>query len=704
MRKVFAFLLGVGLVGLIFWGGFGDTGKLSPYLRLLLAESLQVKPASLPGLGIVPPKWEVTLPFPTGEPLRVLVKLRRPFFGERFLGLPVTVSTGTILGMKLNISDLLTLIASPDVVYVEPAWKAHPTLDKSLPAIGADILHMQVPPITGKGVIIGAVDTGIDYSHLDFRYDSNGDGYEDASRILYIWDQATGAKYTRSQIEEDIANGYGPNAGVVRETDTDGHGTHVMGIAAGDGSSSPARFIKFIGVAPEAWIIEVKTTFYTDDILRGVKYIFDKAEELGLPAVVNLSLGGQEGPHDGTSLFEQGLDKLAGPGHIIVVSAGNEGDKEIHVGRTLNGDSYTFSLIPSKDSLNFALWYPGKSSFTLTVVTPGGTPVFVPFGSTDSVSTPYGNIYVDNASGGQNPNNGDNEMVVNLSHLTSTAPWACTVSGSGRFDGWITSDNGTINGGDTQETIDEPGNARHVITVGAFNTKNRWDSIVGEEDFSSQYPLGELSSFSSRGPTRDGRIKPDVAAPGAWIASSMSASSSPPDYRICPDRVHTLLLGTSVAAPHVAGTAALMLSRDPTLTADEIKDKIIRTARTDGFTGPVPNDSWGWGKLAADAAVAAVPVPHPGPGEPLSIRLTENPVHDVAQFVYTIPPEATKGKLSVYNVAGELVFSASLSPGEGSYDWDLRNGDGLPLASGLYLFVLSAGTDRTPIGKLVIER
>jgi len=298
-------------------------------------------------------------------------------------------------------------------------------------------------------------------------------------------------------------------------------------------------------------------------------------------------------------------------------------------------------------------------------------------------------------------------MVVNLSGLIPYLPWMFTVSdaaGGGRFDGWITSDNGTINGGDTMETIDEPGNARHVITVGAFNTKNRWSSLAGEEDFSSQYPLGALSYFSSRGPTRDGRRKPEITAPGAWIAAALSADSPALDYITCPDEVHTLLLGTSMAAPHVVGTAALMLSLDSTLTADAIKDKIIRAAKADGFTGAVPNDTWGWGKLAADAAVAEVTLPHPGSGEHLSIRLAENPVHDAARFIYTVPVETTGAKLSIYNVSGRLVFSTPLSPGEGSYDWDLRNADGLPLASGLYLFVLSDGTGRTSIGKLVIER
>lgn len=708
MRRIFAFLFAVGLIGLISAVALGNAAKLSPYLRLLLAGNPEVTAEGLPGFGELPPGSGFTLPFPTGEPIRVLVKLTHPFFGTSFLGFPVTVSTGTIIGMRVPAESLLALIASPDVVYVEPAWKARPTLDRSVPAIGADLLHLQVPPVTGKGVIVGAVDTGIDYSHFDFRYDSNGDGIEEASRILYILDQ-TGlfnVTYTKAEIESDLGNGLGPHEGEVREEDTDGHGTHVMGIAAGDGSASSAGFV---GVAPQAWIIAVKTTFYTSDILAGVKYIFDKAHDLGLPAVVNLSLGGQDGPHDGTSLFEQGMDELAqGQGRAIVVSAGNEGDQLVHVGRVLAGDAYTFSLVPTEGSLDFVLWYPGTSSFTITIVPPGGAPLSVPSGSSDSASTPAGNVYVDNASGGVNPNNGDKEALVNISALTSHLPWSVTVTdagGGGRFDGWITSDNGTILGGDTSETIDEPGNAPHVITVGAFNTKNRWNSRAGEEDsFSSQYPLGELSYFSSRGPTRDGRRKPEIAAPGAWIASALSTSSPAPDYLTCPDGVHTLLLGTSMAAPHVTGTIALMLSVDPTLTSDEIKEKLIQTAKSDGFTGVVPNDMWGWGKLAADAAVTAVTPSQPDGGEVLSIRLAENPVHDSARFIYTVPADTDGVKLYIYDVSGRLVFSTPLAAGAGTYDWNLRDSGGLPLAPGLYLFVLSDYMTNTPIGKLVIAR
>lgn len=719
MRKLTAVLFIAVILSLLFAPlAQGRFKRLSPYLRAVLARAEGVEKLDLaafaPAVQVFTAKGVILPPaFPYGgesgeeERIGVLVKVRRPVWGRSFLGLPLGVSTGTILSMRVTLEELLLLATSPDVVYVEPAWKTEPKLDRSLPAIGVDRVHAQSPPVTGEGVIIGALDTGIDYTHLDFRYDGDGDGFEESSRILNIWDQTSGffgVYYDNEQIESELALG----VGLVRQADTDGHGTHVMGIATGDGSSSTAGFV---GVAPEAQLIMVKTPFYTSDILAGVDYIFDRAEELGLPAVVNLSLGGHEGPHDGTSLFEQGLDELTQePGRVIVVSAGNEGDRAIHVTHTLNGNSFTFAVNPSSNSLDLSLWYPGGSQFTLTVVPPTGAPLVVPAGTTGYTSTPSGSAYVENAAAGPNPLNGDNEVVVMLSDLNPGILWTFTVSdagGGGRFDGWITSSNGgTILGGDTTHTIDEPGNAFRVITVGAFNTKARWDSLSGQQDFSVQYPIGALSYFSSQGPTRDGRQKPEVAAPGAWVAAALSADSSSQGYITHPDGEHTMLIGTSVSAPHVSGVVALMLSIDPHLTADEVKTKLTRTAASDAFTGSVPNPPWGWGKVAANAVIAAVAPPQNQDGEeerPV-IEVAENPVHERALFTYEFPPGTATATLRIYNVAGRLLFETALELDRSEYEWNLESDRGEPLGSGLYLYVLLTDVGSSRPGRLVIER
>ncbi len=696
---------------------FAGEEKLSPTLRQILARAESENAIDLssyaPSLAVFDSKGLIRFPVLPGEEggdrLGVLVKVIHPFWGSSFLGLPVAVSTGTILGMRVTLAELLTLIASPDVIYVEPSWKTEPKLDMSLPSIGADRVHARVPPILGEDVIIGAVDTGIDYLHLDFCYDADGDGIEESSRITSIWDQTGGffgTTYSNGDIEGDLALGLDPSQGIVRQRDNDGHGTHVMGIAAGDGSSSSAGFV---GVAPGAQIIMVKTTFYTMDILAGVEYVFDQAEERGLPAVVNLSLGGHDGPHDGTSLFEQGLDELLQePGRAIVVSAGNEGDQSIHISHTLHGDSFTFLLDPSSNSTDLSLWYPGGSAFTIIITPPGGSPLTVPARTTGHASTASGLVTVDNALAGANPNNGDNEVLISLSSLMTYTAWSVTVSdagGGGRFDGWIISNRGTIIGGDSNETIDEPGNAERVITVGAFNTKAIWPSLSGEQDFSDDYPIGDLSIFSSRGPTRDGRQKPELTAPGTWICSSLSVNSSSVSYLTHPDGVHTMSLGTSIAAPHVSGVIALMLVVNPQLTASQIKEALIETAVRDSFTGSAPNPRWGWGKVAAEAAVAAVET-HQAPEqeERPTVTIEENPVHNLAVFAYTLPEGTGQARLAILNVAGALIFDALLDPSQTSYRWNLIANFGEPLASGLYLYVIVTDTGRSEIGRMVIER
>lgn len=708
----------VGLFGSITSADGPDMARLSPALRGILARAEGVDRFDLavyaPAIQVFSGKGIIIYPRilreERGERIGVLVRTRRPVWGVRFLGLPVGLSTGTILTMRVTLADLLILAASPDVIYVEPAWRTAPKRGVSVPASGGG--RAQSLPVRGENVIIGAVDTGIDYTHLDFRYDADNDGFEESSRILSIWDQTVGffgTMYSNEDIESDIAAGFGAGEGLVRQRDTSGHGTHVMGIAAGDGSAAPAA--GFVGVAPEARIIMVKTTFFTSDILAGASYIFDRAEEQGLPAVVNLSLGGHDGPHDGTSLFERALDELVGqPGRAIVVSAGNEGDKAIHVAQTLNGDSFTFYIVPSSGSLDLTMWYPGDSSFTMTVVPPGGSPLVVPTGTRKGAVATNWSISVDNALHGANPNNNDNEARIMLRDLLVFTPWEITVSdagGGGRFDGWITrADAGMILGGDGPSlTIAEPGNAVQVITVGSFNSTSRWPSLAGDQDFSERFPVGEISNFSSRGPTRDGRQKPEIAAPGAWIISALSADSFAPLFLTHPAGVHSMNLGTSMAAPYVSGVIALIFAVDPRLTKAEIREIITTTATEDRFTGRVPNPYFGWGKVDRAAAVGAAYVYHiPGPGDRPTVILVANPVRDRAVFTFTLPEGTEQATLHVINVAGALMFEVDLEPAQTSFEWDLRTWWGEPLGSGLYLYILVTQDAKSAVGRLVIAR
>ena len=720
-------VIAVGVAVSLFLGAFAgmtafaEGGRLHPTLRRMLdvprggapLDGEQQIPASLPARYHVPSLREFIEGLFSGwGRVSVLVKTGTEVVGTRFLGFPIRVNTGTVLGMAVTLAELLVLASAPEVVYVEPAWRVEPKLDASLPAIGMAYVRSAFPELTGEGVVVGLVDTGIDYLHLDFRFDRDGDGFEESSRIAALWDQTDGffgSRYSRADIEADIASGFGPSQGVVHLDDDEGHGTRVAGILASDGSSSSAGLS---GVAPGAELVVVKTPFYTSDILAGVEYIFEYAEGRGLPAVVNLSLGGHAGAHDGTSLFEQGLDELVDrPGRVVVVSAGNEGDERIHISRQLYYGSTTFSMAPTGSSLEASLWYPGDVRLHLSVALPGGGVLDIPYAASGSGATTAGDLYVDNATAGTNPNNGYHEATFRLSGSGPGQQWPVTVTldgGGGRFHGWITGGDGYFVGGDMTYTIAEPGNARRVITVGAYNSRARWSSLAGEQDFTASYPLGELTSFSSRGPTMDGRLKPELTAPGAWIVSSRSGTAWVQNFVAYVDGVHEASLGTSFAAPHAAGVVALMLSINPQLTWSEVLDRLVDSAGEDQHTPPLPDPRWGYGKLNAALAVAAVEPPHDGGGgEPVprpTVEATTNPAVDVASFRYELPETAAWSELRLYAVDGRLVFEVAVDPRGERVDWGLTTTAGEPVGSGLYLFVLVSDVGSSAVGRLVILR
>ncbi len=302
-----------------------------------------------------------------------------------------------------------------------------------MPETGAAALRSGTPPdwsgYTGRDVVVGAVDTGIDTSHQDFL-DTLGQ-----TRVLYIWDQTTGTggpnhpppydygtEWTKAQID----------AGLCTERDTSGHGTAVMAIAAGNGSATgngwPAY--RYVGMAPEADIIAVKSSFYDDDIVDGMSYIMSKASSLGKPFVINLSIGSQYGAHDGTDLIERAIDQISGPGAVLCTAAGNNGTTDptryIHADWTTPTRNSTVTadinvLSNRANPFYIDLWYEGNDSIDMKVTTPNGYSVVKSTGSTTGgyVSTPDGNIWLDNSYGGTNPYNDDHECLVAVQDCAS---------------------------------------------------------------------------------------------------------------------------------------------------------------------------------------------------------------------------------------------------------------------------------------------
>src|SRR5262249_7003749 len=234
-------------------------------------------------------------------------------------------------------------------------------------------------PYLGDGVIVGALDSGLDYTHADFRNSASD------SRLLALFDYAQGA----NGVECRPGQLDSLTCGVIDGSGGHGHGTHVTGIAAGNGRLNP----QYTGMAPHADLLFVKGIrdaqsnggFSDDDVMAGCAWMLNKALAVGKPIAINLSLGSQFGAHDGTSIEEQVLDSFTGPGRIIVAAAGNAGGDTIHVAYATQGNSFQTGLetpmILGATSAVLDLWAPGGSSVKVGVAayqkTDYTTPIYV---------------------------------------------------------------------------------------------------------------------------------------------------------------------------------------------------------------------------------------------------------------------------------------------------------------------------------------
>jgi subtilisin family serine protease len=533
----------------------------------------------------------------------------------------VTTVAGPIAVVHTMTSELAAMARLPFIIRIEKSYPLSVDLDSSVPDIGAPQVWDEVKDpfgrnVTGAGVIVGFVDTGIDTTHPDFMF-PNG-----TTKILYVWDQTTSGRppkgfgYGFECTSADI------QARTCPETDTFGHGTHVAGIATSSGRATG----NYTGVAPGAKIIFVKSgnqvcdgeswTFDTNQILDGISYIVQKANSLKMRLVVNLSLGGNIGAHDGTDPFERALDAFVRAGTPIVVSAGNAAQDQDHVdGQISQGQNVTFQLELRQTTVDVAIdvWYSPEDQISATLHGPNGTvyPVqSVPGGirarlgevNTTAASFANGNeLYMEVNSTKSLPVNGWNVSLI-AKQIHSQGFWdAWTDSSACNFPGsfFLPGDGYQI---DSRDTIGIPGTASDIVTVGAYITKTYWKGIDGRTYGDPDASPGGIASFSSIGPTRDGRIKPDVVAPGAVIVSARShyVPQDPSD----PDAYHRVLAGTSMSSPHVAGTIALMLQYAPNLRAIDVPTILRQTARLDSYTGLITGGSatWGYGKVDARTA------------------------------------------------------------------------------------------------------
>ncbi len=644
-------------------------------------------------------------------------------------------STGAVPGTRAGfvttaiapLDALPALLALDGVVQIEASRQLHPQLDVSAPEIEATDVWGGTPPFyngfTGTNVVIGVVDTGIDIDHADFRTSNN------KTRLKYLWDQNTGGmnrppefNYGVEWTESEI------NAGQAAvQEDENGHGTHMTGVAAGNGrgTGNGQPQYEYVGIAPEADLIVVNVSPSESFIIDAVEYVFLRAASLGKDAVVLMALNNHLGGHDGTSNLDESLSALTGPGKLIAAAAGNFGNLDIHASANLSTNqtaSIYFQVpnyTPSMGVFEFVElenWHSSGAEFRARLTSPGGhTTGWVYSGNTSgSVTTPDGTIGVENATV-TNSKGAKRIRVfafdVGDGNDVASGSWRLEVrreSGtqSGRIDSYVS--DWRLNSGnqspvftsyvDPFGAVSSPATGDDIISAGAYTTKKNWVNVSGTPSFYVSNPtMWDIADFSSFGPRRDGVQRPDVAAPGYGVVAALSPDvlGGTSNVWIVEDGVHRIREGTSVAAAHVAGALALFLEEDPNLTPSAARAKLISKTRADQFTGAVPNGGWGHGKL--DLMLVSTGIGD-GPARFSMSPVFPNPTQGDARFRFTLSPQdadaAGNGvRVRIFDVRGREVgmVQGSRIAGPQEIIWDGRTRTGVMAAPGVYIGRLEVG-------------
>lgn len=586
--------------------------------------------------------------------LRVMVKFKKEC--NEFSNHPILKNIKLInqeLGTAfVKLSELPLLENDECVLYIDAGENMSTEVNNARVFTNVDKVHMGNSTLNnlykGNGVLIGIIDSGFDYNHINFK-DEDGN-----FRILRVWNQADNSGF--SPVGFDYGTelyGYDLQEGLDKPFDNPyySHGTHVAGIAAGKGINTET-----VGMAPESEIILVSTKFENLDfpeneitqeinasyVSDAINYLVGVAQSLEMPLVINMSFGTNQGPHDGTDLLSQSINSISenNSGVIIFKSAGNDGDDDEHV--ELNFENLETKNIWTEE---ISTQYEINNSKRLHYIDFWGdnqginSAFTVNFGVYDRYWNEYDSeIWQINVNGSylgsidlidddfigsddwsidifseinplnqrphlrlkietDNDDDDDNLLITITSQNTTVHAWVK----SGKF---ISPDGYDFVTPDGFYSVTEPGNADGLITVAAYNVTDTFD---GE--------IENISDFSSRGPRIDGALTPDIVAPGNRIVSSVNRY----DQEYMPEGINfndvvysddtakfALSQGTSMAAPVAAGITALWLEANPNLTTDDVRYILRETAHTDEFTENIsitPNIYWGYGKIDALAGL-----------------------------------------------------------------------------------------------------
>lgn len=506
---------------------------------------------------------------------------------------------------------------------------------------------------TGCGVVVGVQDIGFDLTHPNF-YSTDMSRY----RIKALWDQLS-----RDTIGSTLYVGrdyVGRDALLKLEHPIDGetqtHGTHTAGIAAGSGAERKGVVSPYRGMACDADLVLVdnaadnaslidpkdyyKFTYATDAL--GFKYIFDYAERMHQPCVINFSEGSSQDFHGYDQLYYELLAKLIGPGRIIVSSAGNDGARNSYIHKNI-GKERAGAFIMGNEK-RFSCTAKSKQTFTfrVSVYDNVASPQIVDI-STVNVCNAQDSLLTDSLLvGGKKyiwrvlayPNSYDARetaydfQISSPSKLGDSPQVSLQVMGRDadielyRMSGYMFPHalDPVLDAGDCRYTIFSPSSSPDVICVGSTSYRTQFVNYLGEKKVYDSGQKGIRSSFSAMGPTLDGRIKPDVMAPGQNIISSYSTffinnpknlnASVKSDVRHFEYNGRTYAwnanAGTSMSAPVVTGAIALWLQADPTLTPADCLEIFAKTCSHYDTSLSYPNNLYGYGQIDVAAGLREV--------------------------------------------------------------------------------------------------
>lgn len=481
---------------------------------------------------------------------------------------------------------------------------ARPTLSKEATRqIAEPIVQGGFDGLSGKGVLLAIVDSGVDFHHPDFiEYDADGKPH---SRIKYFWDTTSEAyanghgkpapvKYPSGAAigtifsQEDLNKELQGSRFLMSEWDTCGHGTACAGIAAGNGNQSGG---KYKGVAPKADIIAVRLEDGGQLRLMNTYLLGTICEWLDsvagpTPLVISCSWGGRHGGCDGQSIVERELEArfpMTRKGRAVLFSAGNDGTEKVHAAIDIKDNDHPGNL----------RWKSSEGDVYLEIYVQTDKLSDLWLGALDDTTIDYRESYV-------NP-------------ITGQAVFEILSSGS-KGGVFLYSQSGAqyaadafIRGGEFDEQTSQqgqllsaPGTCVNVITVGSYDWNDQFTKHGRDQtllDSGKPLKIGGLSSYSSTGPLRIGSaVKPDLVAPGQYYCAPAPVNVLPFDMRE-DTGFYQLFNGTSAATPYVAGLVALVFERKPDITLGELREALHKATTHDTYTGDVPNPSWGYGKM-----------------------------------------------------------------------------------------------------------